>query len=124
MALYEDGMVKMKGRLSVDVIKYGGYKINALEIEDIPLRHPDIQECCVLGVSDITWGQQVAAIVALKHVGKTLTQDMLQEWAKDKLPKHKVPRIVKCVDKIPRNNMGKINKKELTTTYFGPKKEY
>lgn len=123
MAVYENGVVKMKGRLSVDIIKYGGYKISALEIEDVLQQNPDIQECCVIGVSDITWGQKVVAIVALKPNGNTLTQETLQEWARERLPKHKVPSVFKFVDQIPRNNMGKINKKDITKQYFGPKRK-
>lgn len=123
MAVYENGVVKMKGRLSVDIIKYGGYKISALEIEDVLQQNPDIQECCVIGISDITWGQKVVAIVALKPNGNTLTQETLQEWARERLPKHKVPSVFKFVDQIPRNNMGKINKKDITKQYFGPKRK-
>ncbi|XP_061198138.1 malonate--CoA ligase ACSF3, mitochondrial-like [Saccostrea echinata] len=118
MAVYEDGVVKIKGRISVDIIKYGGFKISALEIENILLQHPDVQECSVVGVSDITWGQKVAAIVALKPGASDMTQESLQTWAKDRLPKHKMPSIVKFVDQIPRNSMGKINKKGLIKEYF------
>lgn len=118
MAVYENGVLKIKGRISVDIIKYGGFKISALEIEDVLLQHPEVQECSVLGLSDITWGQKVAAIV--KPGVSNLTQESLQKWAKDRLPKHKIPSVIKFVDYIPRNNMGKINKKGLIKEYFGP----
>jgi malonyl-CoA/methylmalonyl-CoA synthetase len=114
-------VLKIKGRISVDIIKYGGFKISALEIEDVLLQHPEIQECSVLGLSDITWGQKVAAIV--KSDVSNMTQESLQKWAKDRLPKHKIPSVIKFVDHIPRNNMGKINKKGLIKEYFGPNRK-
>ena len=53
------------GRSSVDIIKFGGYKLSALEIESTLLAHPQIAEVAVVGIADRTWGEAVAAVVAL-----------------------------------------------------------
>jgi len=57
MAIYDNGTYRILGRTSVDIIKSGGYKISALDIERHLLAHPDITEVVVVGVHDITWGQ-------------------------------------------------------------------
>lgn len=56
------------GRASVDIIKSGGYKISALEIETTILQHPNIIECAVVGLPDLEWGQKIAAIIVQKKV--------------------------------------------------------
>lgn len=103
---------KILGRKSVDIIKSGGYKLSALEIETKLLLHPDIKECAVLGVNDEKWGQRVAVIMVTQSE-KELTVDEIREWAKDKMPNYWVPSVLKIVKEIPKNAMGKVNKKEL-----------
>lgn len=56
---YENGIYKILGRTSIDIIKSGGYKVSALEVETVILGHPDIIDCAVVGISDSTWGQKV-----------------------------------------------------------------
>jgi malonyl-CoA/methylmalonyl-CoA synthetase len=58
-ACYDDGAYRILGRTSVDIIKTGGYKVSAVEIETHLLGHPDILDCSVIGLPDITWGQKV-----------------------------------------------------------------
>lgn len=58
-AQFDNGYFKILGRLSADIIKSGGYKISSLEIETHLLSHPEIAECTVVGIPDITWGQKV-----------------------------------------------------------------
>ncbi|KFM63489.1 Acyl-CoA synthetase family member 3, mitochondrial, partial [Stegodyphus mimosarum] len=111
-ATYESGSFKILGRTSVDIIKSGGYKISALQIESCILLHPDVAECTVFGIPDDVWGERVVAVVLLKK-GKQLLDTDLKTWCQNHLPKYSVPSIIKFVDTIPRNVMGKVNKKEL-----------
>ena len=109
MAVLEDGYFRILGRLSVDIIKSGGYKLSALEIEDVLRQHPMIQECAVVGVPDDLWGEAVAA--AIKTLDDSpLPLDELRDWAGERLSKYKVPKVVKVVDAFPRNAMGKVMK--------------
>jgi len=97
------------GRNSVDIIKSGGFKISALEIEEVLRTHPDIQECAVVGVPDDEWGERVSA-VAIPVADSSLALEELREWAKDKLAKYKIPSKLLVVDELPRNVMGKVMK--------------
>lgn len=110
-------LFKILGRESVDIIKSGGYKISALQIESELLNHPDIRECAIIGLPDEKWGQVVAAVLVLNK-DKSLTVDDLKTWASEKLPVYCIPKILKIVDSISRNAMGKINKKDLVKTVF------
>lgn len=95
-----NGVYSIKGRLSADIIKKGGYKISALDIEAVLLTHPDVNEICVLGLPDEKYGDEIGALV----VGKDgLTSEELEAFARDKLSSYKVPRIWKFRDSIPRN---------------------
>ena len=90
----------------------GGYKLSALEIERILLEHEDIKECAVVGVSDEKWGEKVCMIAAFN--GKSsLSVDQLRSWAKPKMASYKIPSTIIKVTALPRNQMGKINKKQL-----------
>lgn len=113
IAVLENGRYRILGRSSVDIIKRGGYKISALDIERVLLEHEDIAECAVIGIDDEMWGQQIAAIVALKKGAVGLDLVSLRNWAQPHLAKYKLPDQLIVLDTIPRNAMGKINKKEL-----------
>lgn len=112
MAIFERGYYRIMGRLSVDIIKSGGYKLSALEIESTLLEHPWIDECAVIGLDDDTWGEAVAAIVVLKK-NTTMELNDLRDWAKSRLSFYKVPQRLLVVDSLPRNAMGKVTKSEL-----------
>ncbi|XP_067127571.1 malonate--CoA ligase ACSF3, mitochondrial-like [Centruroides vittatus] len=116
-SVYKDGAYRILGRTSVDIIKSGGYKISALDIESHLLTHPNIKECAVLGLPDITWGEKVAAVLVTENGEEINTYD-LKEWCKDKLPTYLIPSEVRCVPEIQRNAMGKINKKDLIKIIF------
>ncbi|XP_038610719.1 malonate--CoA ligase ACSF3, mitochondrial isoform X2 [Tachyglossus aculeatus] len=79
--VFRDGRYWVLGRTSVDIIKSGGYKISALEIERHLLAHPSIMDVAVLGIPDITWGQRISAIVKLQE-GDSLSYKELKEWAR------------------------------------------
>ncbi|XP_014665676.1 PREDICTED: acyl-CoA synthetase family member 3, mitochondrial-like [Priapulus caudatus] len=116
-AQFENGMYKILGRTSVDIIKSGGYKISALDVERDLLQHVSIVEAVVVGLPDITWGQRVAALLVMKD-GVCITAHDLKAWGKSVMASYSVPSIVKCVESIPRNNMGKVNKKQIQKEYF------
>ena len=109
MAVIETGYFRIMGRLSVDIIKSGGYKLSALEIEAVLLQHPDISECAVIGVPDDTWGEMVAAAVVLAE-GASLELEALRDWCRDKLSHYKLPKQLLVTDALPRNAMGKVTK--------------
>lgn len=113
----ERKLFKLLGRKSVDIIKTGGYKVSALEIETHLLAHPLIKDCAVVGVPDETWGEKIGAVVVLKP-DSILTLDGLKEWSKQYIAEYQIPSVLKVIESLPRNAMGKVNKKELARDYF------
>ena len=109
MALLEGGSYRLLGRTSVDIIKTGGFKVSALEIEEVLRTHPCVAECAVVGIDDPEWGERVAAAVELRP-GASLSLDELQRWAREQLAPYKVPRGLRTVPALPRNAMGKVVK--------------
>ncbi|WP_099024003.1 acyl-CoA synthetase [Mycolicibacterium palauense] len=102
------GMHRIVGRESVDLIKSGGYRIGAGEIETALLGHPGVDEVAVVGVPDDDLGQRIVAFV----VGDAEPQALIDHVAQQ-LSAHKRPREVRLVAALPRNAMGKVLKKEL-----------
>ena len=110
IAILEDGAYRILGRRSVDIIKTGGYKVSALEIENVLGGHPDIEECAVVAVADPEWGEAVcAAVVARRELGR----DELREWARERLAPYKLPTRVRCLARLPKNAMGKVTKPQV-----------
>ncbi|CAN7106832.1 unnamed protein product [Brassica rapa subsp. narinosa] len=118
----EDGYFVILGRTSADIMKVGGYKLSALEIESTLLEHPTVAECCVLGLPDKDYGEAVTAIIVAEAGAKrkredeskpVMTLEELCGWAKDKLAPYKLPTRLIIWESLPRNAMGKVNKKEL-----------
>lgn len=108
-AVVENGNYRILGRMSVDIIKTGGYKVSALEIEEVLRSHPDIQECAVVGVADLEWGERVCAALVLQGL-QPLTLEAFRSWAKERLAVYKVPTQILIVEELPRNAMGKVTK--------------
>ena len=104
------GMHRIVGRESVDLIKSGGYRIGAGEIETALLSHAGVQEAAVVGVPDDDLGQRIVAYV----VGDAAPEDLIT-FVGEQLSAHKRPREVRIVDALPRNAMGKVLTKELMT---------
>jgi malonyl-CoA/methylmalonyl-CoA synthetase len=115
VAVLENGSYRILGRQSVDIIKTGGYKVSALEIEDALLANPDVEECAVVGVPDPEWGERVTAAI-VQRPGAGLTVDGLRGWAAERLAPYKVPSRVHFVDELPRNALGKVVKPDLSRT--------
>jgi len=112
VSVVEQGSYRILGRQSVDIIKTGGFKVSALEIEEVLRQHPLIRECAVVGVTDEEWGERVAA-VAVVNVDADLSLELLREWTKDRLAPYKAPSRLLILDELPRNPMGKVTKPEL-----------
>lgn len=116
MAVVETGYYRIMGRLSVDIIKSGGYKLSALEIEATLLQHPAIDECAVIGLADDTWGEMVA-VAAVLEADQTLDIDTLREWCRERQSAYKTPKRLLIVDALPRNAMGKVTKPAISTLF-------
>lgn len=114
----EEGYIYLTGR-GDDMIIRGGENISPEEVEEVLHAHPKIEEAAVIGVPDPEWGQEPRAIVVLKE-GETTTSEEIIEFCRTKLAGFKRPRSVSFVDSLPRNQMGKVLKKELRETYGGP----
>lgn len=123
IACYDDGSIKIMGRSNVDIIKSGGFKISALEIETHILEHPSIKDVAVVGIPDDTWGERIAAIAVLRP-NFELDLETLKVFCTDRVGKYAVPSVLKIIDEMPRNAMGKINKRDVIRLYFGqPQKQ-
>ncbi len=112
IAIVEDGYYRILGRSSIDIIKSGGYKLSALEIEGVLLDHEAIGEAAVIGLPDETWGEIVAAIVTLRD-GARLDLAGLKQWCDGRMSAYKIPKQLKIMRDLPRNAMGKVVKTAL-----------
>jgi len=110
VAHLDGGYYKILGRSSVDIIKSGGYKLSALEIEEVLRIHPDIEDCGVVGLPNEEWGEVVAAVLVVKNV---ISKEEINTWLRERLPGYKVPRLYQFVEELPRNAMGKVTKNDL-----------
>ncbi len=117
VAVRENGAYRILGRESVDIIKTGGYKVSALEIEDELRHHGAIDQCAVVGVADPEWGERVAAAVVVKP-GASLDLDSLRAWSKERLAVYKVPSRLLILPELPRNAMGKVVKPDLAKLFL------
>lgn len=114
------------GRASVDIIKSGGYKISALDIERECLGLPYVEEVMCVGVEDEEFGQRVAATIKLREdqttyssKGRQLTIDELRNDLRDRLAGYKLPTLLRLLDKeLPKTASGKVQKKLLGPIFF------
>jgi malonyl-CoA/methylmalonyl-CoA synthetase len=118
-AVVENGAYRILGRRSVDILKSGGEKISALEIEDVLRSHPGVRDCAVVGVPDPAWGDRVCAAIVVEPSSPTDASE-LRQFAKDRLAPYKVPKDFLLVDDLPRNAMGKVTKPAVSEL-FGPR---
>ena len=116
MAVLEKGYYRIMGRLSVDILKSGGYKLSALEIEEVLMQHPQILECAVVGIPDDTWGDAVAAAVVCRD-DQSMDIEALRDWCRQRMSPYKIPKLIKLVADLPRNAMGKIVKPAVKTLF-------
>ena len=109
VGVHEPGGYRLLGRSSVDIIKTGGEKVSALEIEEVYRTHPGIADCAVVGLDDIEWGQRVA-LAAVPALDASPDGDTLRAWGKQRLAAAKVPTRFAFVEELPRNTLGKVVK--------------
>jgi malonyl-CoA/methylmalonyl-CoA synthetase len=110
------GYLRILGRTSVDILKSGGYKLSALEIEEVLREHGAVAEVAVVGLPDETWGERVVACV-VPRPGRDdeCAEDALRGFARERLAPYKIPRQVVLMRELPRNAVGKVLKPELRT---------
>ncbi|MFF8611822.1 acyl-CoA synthetase [Streptomyces sp. NPDC015350] len=108
-----DGYVRIVGRKATDLIKSGGYKIGAGEIENALLDHPQVREAAVTGEPDPDLGERIVAWVVPADPAAPPSGDELADHVAAQLSPHKRPRIVRYLDALPRNDLGKIMKRSL-----------
>jgi malonyl-CoA/methylmalonyl-CoA synthetase len=114
MAILQNSYYKILGRLSTDIIKSGGYKLSALEIEEVLREHPDVKDCAVLALPDEEWGERVAVCIIptdsalVDNLDKTLAT-----WLRTQIAPYKIPRNWLFLKDFPRNALGKVLKNEL-----------
>ena len=115
-AVIENGVYRILGRTNIDILKTGGHKVSALEIEEALREHPAVAECAVVGVPDPVWGELVAAAVVLTE-GSILDPSSFRAWAKKLLAVHKVPSRLLVLDELPRNPLGKVMKPAVSALF-------
>jgi len=105
---------------SKDMIISGGENVYPREIEEVLVRHPAVREVAVIGVPDPKWGEAIKAVVSLSP-GQSATEEELISFCRDNIASYKKPRSVDFVDELPKNNYGKILKRELRAKYWEDK---
>jgi len=103
---------------SKDMIISGGENIYPREIEEVIIQHPAVREVAVIGVPDPKWGEAIKAVVSIVQ-GQSVTAEELVAFCRDHVAGYKKPRSVDFVDDLPKNNYGKILKRELRAQYWG-----
>lgn len=107
-----DAPFKILGRTSVDILKSGGYKLSALEIEEVLRDHPDVSEVAVVGIPDEAWGERVVAAI-VGRPNRTCDEATLRAFAKARLAAYKVPKQFVFMEDLPKNALGKVVKPTL-----------
>jgi malonyl-CoA/methylmalonyl-CoA synthetase len=116
VAVHDPDGYRLLGRSSIDIIKTGGEKISALEIEEVLRTHPLIRDCAVVGIADEEWGERVCcALVPADDA--VLAAEELRAWGKQRLAPAKVPSRFVFVTELPHNSMGKVVKPEVAKLF-------
>jgi malonyl-CoA/methylmalonyl-CoA synthetase len=116
VAVHDADGYRLLGRSSVDIIKTGGEKVSALEIEEAYRTHPAVADCAVVGVADADWGERVCmALVARSD--SPVDPAALRSWGKQRMAAYKVPSRFTVVADLPRNALGKVVKSEVTPLF-------
>ena len=108
---------RLLGRESVDILKTGGEKVSALEIEEVFRTHPAIADCAVVGIPDPVWGQRVGLAAVARSGEQVPALDELRTWGKARLAPAKVPSRALVLADLPRNALGKVTKPALTAQF-------
>lgn len=111
-SLDDEGRIRLVGRRSEMYIR-GGYNVHPLEVEQVIAEHPDVAEVAVAGLPDEVLGYRGVAWVVPADPGRPPTQQTLKDWCRSQLADYKAPDKVLVVDALPRNQMGKVDKRSL-----------
>ena len=112
IAIIENGYYRIMGRNSVDIIKSGGYKISALEIEEVLREHELVVDCAVVGINNDEWGELIVSALVVSNES-VFNEKKLNDWLVQKMATYKKPRKYIVVNELPRNAMGKVVKNEV-----------
>jgi len=112
------GYYRILGRRSVDIVKTGGYKVSALEVEELYRTHAAIRDLAVVGVPHAEWGEQLRAAWVPAGEDDILSADELRAWGKKRLAPYKVPHEFTAVPELPRNAMGKVQKTAVSRMFM------
>jgi long-chain acyl-CoA synthetase len=115
--LDEDGYIFLAGRKD-DMIIRGGENIAPAEVEAVIYSHPGVDEAAVVGIPDVEWGQRVAAVI-VPRPGVTLTAEEITDFCRQRLASFKKPEVIQFADALPKNQMGKVLKKDLRAQLSG-----
>ena len=113
------GYHRILGRRSVDIVKTGGYKVSAIEVEELYRTHQAIRDLAVVGVPDSEWGERICAAWVPEEGFDSVKGPALRSWGKERLAPYKVPHDFLPVGDLPRNAMGKV-RKEAVSRMFTP----
>jgi acyl-CoA synthetase (AMP-forming)/AMP-acid ligase II len=116
-ALDADGYLFIEGRTDDTIIR-GGENIAPAEIEDVLLRHPDIEQCAVVGLPDEEWGQRIAAVVVCRS-GAHMDPTTVQEFARKSLRGSKTPDVVSFAETLPYTETGKLLRRVIQADLLG-----
>ncbi len=114
--LDERGYLYLKDRIR-DVVISGGFNVYPSDVEAVLVKHPDVYECVVFGVPDDKWGERVEAAVELRN--PAATADSLIAFLKEKIGSVKTPKVIHIVERLPRSNVGKVQRKEARDMFGG-----
>ena len=115
VAAFDLNVIPVEAIAQIDILKTGGYKVSALEIEAVLLEHARVRECAVVALPDAEWGERVAAALVLKK--GELTLPALRDWARPRLAPYKLPTRLLLVEALPRNAMGKVLKPDVVRLF-------
>ncbi len=118
IAVLENGYYRIMGRSSVDIIKSGGYKISALEIEEILRNYKGIVDCAVVGIDDEEWGELIVSAIV---VSEDIDLEKLNKSLRTEMAHYKTPRRYLIVEELPRNAMGKVTKNDVKNLFLETK---
>jgi acyl-CoA synthetase (AMP-forming)/AMP-acid ligase II len=112
----EDGFIYICDRKN-EIIITGGFNVYPLEVEQVVLSHPAVQDCAVVGVPDDTWGEVIKAVVELKP-GRTVAAEDLIRLCKGRIGSVKAPKSVDFVGDLPRSPVGKVARRDVRDRYW------
>ena len=112
----KDGYIYIVDRKK-DMLIVRGMNVYPREVEEVIIKHHSIREVAVIGIPDEKWGEAVKAVVSLK-TGQSVSEEEIIRFCKDHMASYKKPRSVDFIDELPKNNYGKVMKRELRAKYW------